>query len=1137
MSSTLRAFIERHISARISGPETLTAADVRNGPARARTNSVLTISSVIFVVALLSIALLIGGDVASVQAQTVDTPTPVPTAEHPPNGSDNEDIPSIEGKSNRPRYRNLDSNLNRLVEQVQTGQLTAQVVAANAPIHRGESVAVTLHITEGYAQDVWDWLEMSGASPRNSGSDHIEAYVPVSLLPAASEREGVVSIRTILPPMPAQGTVVSEGVGLHGAAAWHDAGYKGESIRIGIIDVGFQGFQSLMGTELPSTVEARCYTGVGVFTSSADDCENGVKHGTAVAEAAFDIAPGATYYIANPWSRGDLLSTVNWMVSEEVDVINHSVVWGWEGPGDGTSPYHWGALKSVDTAVTGGITWTNAAGNEARATWFGDFTDANNDNMHEFSGTYDCNIVQLLDGYRYIFQLRWDDTWGGAGKDLDFRLHQGSSSSSTTLVADSEDGQSGGSADVPFEFIVYTPPSSGTHCLAVEKNSGATPDWIQMQVSSGPSGDLQYHTLSGSIGNPAESANSGMLAVGAAPASSTSTIESYSSRGPAPDGRVKPDVVGVDKANSKTWGRWSGTSQASPHVAGLAALVKQRFPSYTPQQIAQYLKTNAEERGAAGADNIWGDGFARLAAAYSQPGRVTGLTATATHDTVSLSWDAPSVGATVTGYKILRRVVGSEQNFQTMSENTGDTNTTWTDSDVSARTRYAYRVRALGENGEGDVSTHATVLTDFVPLPGRVTGLTATATHDTVSLSWDAPSDGATVTGYKVLRRAVDSEQDFRALSENTGDTGTTWTDSDVSARTRYAYRVRALGENGEGDLSTHVTVVTDFVPLPGRVTGLTATATHDTVSLSWNAPSDGATVTGYKILRRAVGSEQNFRALSENTSDTNTTWTDSDVSARTRYAYRVRALGENGEGDVSTHATVITDFAPPNSPATGAPTITGTAQVGETLTAGTSGISDADGMDNATFGYQWLAAAADISGATGDTYTLTGADEGKAVKVRVSFTDDAGNAESLTSAATAAVAAAEPPDVTGVAVTSTPASGDTYSLGETVRVSLTFNEAVDVTGTPRLKIKMDPDYGEKWATYESGSGTAKLVFAFTVVQPNISTRGIAVLADTLALNGGTISSVATEADADLSHDGLAHDSNHKVDWRLVRLK
>ena len=98
------------------------------------------------------------------------------------------------------------------------------------------------------------------------------------------------------------------------------------------------------------------------------------------------------------------------------------------------------------------------------------------------------------------------------------------------------------------------------------------------------------------------------------------------------------------------------------------------------------------------------------------------------------------------------------------------------------------------------------------------------------------------------------------------------------------------------------------------------------------------------------------------------------------------------------------------NTPATGRPTIGGTLQVGEELTASASGISDADGLDNASFGYQWIRAGADIGGATSSTYTPVAPDEGERLKVRVSFTDDAGNHERLTSAATDAVAAALKP-------------------------------------------------------------------------------------------------------------------------------
>ena len=111
-----------------------------------------------------------------------------------------------------------------------------------------------------------------------------------------------------------------------------------------------------------------------------------------------------------------------------------------------------------------------------------------------------------------------------------------------------------------------------------------------------------------------------------------------------------------------------------------------------------------------------------------------------------------------------------------------------------------------------------------------------------------------------------------------------------------------------------------------------------------------------------------------------------------------------------------------PNTAATGAPTITGTAQVGKTLTAVTTGITDADGLTSPTYTYQWIRVDGtdeeDISGENSSTYTLVDADLGKTIKVKVSFTDDASNAETLTSAATVTVAAdTTPPEVVSVTV------------------------------------------------------------------------------------------------------------------------
>ena len=345
---------------------------IANRPVLSRTAQALVLSAAASLALLL---MLVTGSDSIVQAQTPDTPTPE-TTQGPGDWDGVENLPPIEGERNPPTYPNMDSNLNRIVEQVQTGQFTAQAAAANAPLSSDESVAVTIYVTEGFAAAIVAFLESNSASPRNVGTDYVEAYVPVSLLPDTSEQEGVISIRSIIPPQSAQSAAGSEGATAHGATAWHSAGLKGQGVRIGIIDVGFSGLRGLMGSELPSAVEARCYTDIGIFTANLTDCETGDDpHGTAVTEAAFDIAPEATYYIANLFSKGDLANVTAWMIDHDVDIINHSVGWIWSGPGDGTSPYSDSPLWTVDSAVGAGITWVNAAGNSATETWFGNFSD------------------------------------------------------------------------------------------------------------------------------------------------------------------------------------------------------------------------------------------------------------------------------------------------------------------------------------------------------------------------------------------------------------------------------------------------------------------------------------------------------------------------------------------------------------------------------------------------------------------------------------------------------------------------------------------------------------------------------------------------------------------------------------------
>ena len=173
-----------------------------------------------------------------------------------------------------------------------------------------------------------------------------------------------------------------------------------------------------MGSELPSSVEARCYTDIDTFTHNLADCDNAdtSSHGTAVTEAAFDIAPEATYYIANPISYGDLAVAVAWMIDHDVDIINHSVGWIWSGPGDGTSPYSNSTLKTVDSAVAGGITWVNSAGNSATEDLVWQFQRSQTTMASTTSPeTMNCNTFDVEEGNPYIWAfLRWDDAWQGS---------------------------------------------------------------------------------------------------------------------------------------------------------------------------------------------------------------------------------------------------------------------------------------------------------------------------------------------------------------------------------------------------------------------------------------------------------------------------------------------------------------------------------------------------------------------------------------------------------------------------------------------------------------------------------------------------------------------------------------------------
>ena len=450
-------------------------------------------------------------------------------------------------------YPSLGSRLDQLVASVEAGQTTAQDAASNSPVHSGGSVAVTIYLS-GNVDEVVSFLEDNGGDPRNVGEDYIEAYVPVTLLGTVSEQPGVIRVREIVPPQPVQTfqSIIGHGPAVHGSPAWNQAGYSGQGVKVGVIDVGFAGLTSLMGTELPATVHARCYTDVGEYTENLADCEapepvpdstipecrdavqpEAIDHGTIVAESVLDIAPGVELYISQPDSQADLQDASEWMASQGVSVINYSVGWFFDGPGDGTSPSSVSPLKTVDQSVESGVIWVNSAGNSGQRAWFSDYSDPDGDGPISFGGQNDEVMDLPVRTCRtYWVQLRWEDTWEGASTDLNLYLYDKSTGG---IFEFSEDEQSGESDHVPFEWFSYQLPfDSNAFGLVVVHHSGDAPDWIQVSVWGTY---IEHYTRNGSIGNPAESANPGMLAVGAAPWNNVHTIEPFSSRGPTPDGR------------------------------------------------------------------------------------------------------------------------------------------------------------------------------------------------------------------------------------------------------------------------------------------------------------------------------------------------------------------------------------------------------------------------------------------------------------------------------------------------------------------------------------------------------------------------------------------------------------------------
>ena len=381
-------------------------------------------------------------------------------------------------------------------------------------------------------------------------------------------------------------------------------------MKVAVFDVGFIGLSdAILNNELPNNVVKVDCT-VQPCNSNNPSIENISNHGTAVAEIIHDMAPGATLYLIKVTDGMDLEDAKNFAVNNEIRIINMSLVvpntnfydgecWSFSGFSN--------PVCTADDAYANNILWVNAAGNEAQRHYEAVFTDSEPNDWHNVSDsnekiylknpTNGSDIISAGDTIEVY--LTWD-AWPTTSQDYDLFLY--SSSDPLDPVASSTTTQSN---TPPIEEISYNVTSKGTYYIAIYHNS-AIPHHLEVYSI--------YHNLSPAVAfssllGPADAA--GVMAVGAINYNNWTTgpQEPFSSRGPTNDGRIKPDIMGPDRVSTYIRGSFGGTSASTPHVAGAASLILNRYPDFNVEGLWQSLTLTAIDMGD---PNIYGHGRLRL---------------------------------------------------------------------------------------------------------------------------------------------------------------------------------------------------------------------------------------------------------------------------------------------------------------------------------------------------------------------------------------------------------------------------------------------------------------------------------------------------------------------------------------------
>jgi subtilisin family serine protease len=392
--------------------------------------------------------------------------------------------------------------------------------------------------------------------------------------------------------------VVSQGVGVIGADSYiARTGANGSGITVGVLDGAFEGAVNLVGSELPEDV-----SGTDFVLSHLDSPGT---HGTACAEIVHDVAPGARIWL------GAFEDEVGWsnQIDELVNVggvriISHSIGFDNLFPPDGNN--FWS--QKVDGTAARGVLFVTAAGNEGENYYQGRWSDVNHDGFLEFVGPGGAtDMLQVYVGSGASLRLRWDDPYGRSNHDYDIALVTADfagnpewSESNPAVLAFSADTQNG--AGNPLEVINFDYPDGELAYIVVRHDPASPESATQRMFFWNMQGiDPAFANASGTLSMPGDAR--GAVTVGAVGWDSRG-LEGFSSRGPTADNRVKPDVVGPDRVVTVSFGdEFPGTSAATPHVAGAAALILSKSPSLSATALRQALERATTSNGSATAKN------------------------------------------------------------------------------------------------------------------------------------------------------------------------------------------------------------------------------------------------------------------------------------------------------------------------------------------------------------------------------------------------------------------------------------------------------------------------------------------------------------------------------------------------------